>query len=53
MRYDLTGSRPWTWCKSGEGIALSGKAWPVRHAATAGSLTKGSSLKVAIVSSVM
>jgi hypothetical protein len=44
---------PWRGVRGAMVVALSGKAWPVRHAATAGSLTKGSSLKVAIVSSVM
>lgn len=47
------GSRPWTWCKSGGFIAHSGKAWPGCHAAITGNLIVGSSLNVAMVSSVM
>ncbi len=48
------GSCPKEWCKSGGGFALSGRAGRYRQAAaTAGSLTRGSSLNGAMVSSVM
>ena len=47
-------SCPREWCKSGGGFALSGRAGRYgQAAATAGSLTRGSSLKGAMVSSVM
>jgi hypothetical protein len=47
-------SCPKEWCKSGGSFALSGRAGRYRQAAaTAGSLTRGSSLKGAMVSSVM
>jgi hypothetical protein len=46
-------SCPRAWCKSDAGFALSGRAGRCRQAATAGSLTMGSSLNGAIVSSVM
>ncbi len=47
-------SCPKEWCKSGGGFALSGRAGRYRQAAaTAGSLTRGSSLNGAMVSSVM
>jgi hypothetical protein len=46
-------SCPMAWCKSGGGIALSGRYGRVRQAATAGRLTMGSSLKGAMVSRVM
>ena len=47
------GSCPRTWCKSGDGFALSGGVCRYCQAATAGNLTIGSSLNGAIVSSVM
>ena len=46
-------SCPWEWCKSGGGPALSGGRGLKYQAATAGSLTMGSSLNGAMVSSVM
>ena len=47
-------SCPKEWCKSGGDFALSGRAGRYRQAAaTAGSLTRGSSLNGAMVSSVM
>jgi hypothetical protein len=49
----IRGSCPKEWCKSGDGFALSGGSGRFCQAATAGSLTKGSSLKGAMVSSVM
>ena len=44
---------PLAWCKSGFDIALSGGVGRKFQAATAGSLTMGSSLNGAMVSSVM
>ena len=41
------------WCRSGDVFALSGGLGRELSAATAGSLTSGSSLKGAMVSSVM
>src|SRR5215472_3866380 len=46
-------SCPKGWCKSGSGFALSGGFGRFGQAAAAGSLTKGSSLNGAMVSSVM
>ena len=51
-RSDPGGSCPRGWCRSG-GFALSGGFGRFRQAAAAGSLTKGSSLNGAMVSSVM
>lgn len=47
------GSCPIAWCKSGGVIALCGRVGRFDQAATAGSLTMGSSLNGAMVSSVM
>jgi hypothetical protein len=47
------GSCPVAWCRIGYIIALSGKVGRFCQAATAGSLTMGSSLNPAMVSSVM
>src|SRR6516165_405592 len=49
------GSRscPMLWCKSGVDLDALRRVWPAAQAATAGSLTIGSSLNGAIVSSVM
>jgi hypothetical protein len=47
------GSCPKEWCKSGDGFRALRRGWPGPQAATAGSLTMGSSLKGAMVSSVM
>jgi hypothetical protein len=48
------GSCPREWCKSGGGFALAGRVGRYRQAAaTWGSLTRGSSLNGAMVSSVM
>ena len=49
----LGGSCPMTWCKSAGSLALSGGFGRLCQAATAGSLTMGSSLKGAMVSRVM
>jgi hypothetical protein len=50
---DQQGSCPRVWCRSGVAVVLSGKFGQERQAATAGRLTMGSSLKGAMVSSVM
>jgi hypothetical protein len=47
------GSCPRWWCKSAGSLWVSGGFGRLCHAATAGSLTKGSSLKGAMVSRVM
>ena len=49
---DTIGSCPVAWCKSGGALVISGGDWP-DQAATAGSLTMGSSLKGAMVSRLM
>jgi hypothetical protein len=48
-----SGSCPLPWCRSGDGFALAGWFGRQYQAATAGSLTMGSSLNGAIVSRVM
>ena len=53
MPLDLLRSCPRWWCKSAGSLWVSGGFGRLCHAATAGSLTKGSSLNGAIVSRVM
>jgi len=47
------GSCPWWWCRSAGSLRVSGRSGRFCQAATAGSLTNGSSLNGAMVSSVM
>jgi plasmid stabilization system protein ParE len=48
-----SGSCPMAWCRSAGSLRVSGGSGRFCQAATAGSLTKGSSLNGALVSSVM
>jgi hypothetical protein len=52
-RSGSAGSCPRWWCRSTGSLPVSGGSGRLCQAATAGSLTKGSSLKPAIVSRVM
>ena len=49
----LARSCPWWWCRSAGSLQVSGGSGRYCQAATAGSLTKGSSLKGTMVSRVM